>query len=88
MSSNKKNYILEFEKPLEELNSKIIELQGSEVKGCEDIIERLKMELESLKDRVYSNLEPVQKLQIARHPERPYPLDYVQLLGKDWIELH
>ncbi|MDX1919139.1 MAG: acetyl-CoA carboxylase carboxyltransferase subunit alpha [Candidatus Caenarcaniphilales bacterium] len=82
------NYVLDFEKPLEDLLSKIYELENSEVTGCEDIIERMKKEFQELKDRIYENLEPHQRLQIARHPDRPYTLDYVKEMGKNWIELH
>lgn len=82
------NYLLDFEKPLEDLLGKIYELESSEVKGCEDIIERMKKEFQELKDRIYNNLEPHQRLQIARHPDRPYTLDYVKELGENWVELH
>jgi acetyl-CoA carboxylase carboxyl transferase subunit alpha len=82
------NYLLEFEKPLEELNRKILEFEASSVAGCGDVIDRMKQEFTVLKDRIYDNLEPHQKLQIARHPDRPYTLDYVKELGSNWIELH
>ncbi|MDJ0625151.1 MAG: acetyl-CoA carboxylase carboxyltransferase subunit alpha [Candidatus Caenarcaniphilales bacterium] len=94
MSSNEKkmkknsNFVLEFEKPLGSLLEKIDELEESNVEGCEDVIERLKKEFKELKERIYTNLQPHQRLQIARHPDRPYSLDYVKELGTNWIELH
>ncbi|NMA90447.1 MAG: acetyl-CoA carboxylase carboxyltransferase subunit alpha [Amphibacillus sp.] len=84
-------YILEFEKPIYELKDKIAELKQmakeSELDLTEDI-SRLEMRLVNLEQNVYQNLSPWDRVQIARHPERPTALDYIQELFTDFIELH
>lgn len=84
-------YILEFEKPIYELKDKIAELkqmaEESELDLTEDI-SRLEMRLVNLEQNVYQNLSPWDRVQIARHPERPTALDYIQELFTDFIELH
>ncbi|MFN3966820.1 MAG: acetyl-CoA carboxylase carboxyltransferase subunit alpha [Endomicrobiia bacterium] len=83
---------LEFEKPIVELENKIQELQKSlnEVFSVEKEkqLKKLKEEYEKIKKEIYSNLTPSQKVQLARHPKRPYTLDYINLLFTDFIELH
>ncbi|HEY9886106.1 MAG TPA: acetyl-CoA carboxylase carboxyltransferase subunit alpha [Vampirovibrionales bacterium] len=89
MSTKKaSHYVLEFEKPLSSLLEKVQELENAQVEGCEDVIQRLKDEFLQLRERIYSNLQPHQRLQLARHPERPSILDFITSLGTDWIELH
>lgn len=77
---------LDFEKPIVELEEKIRELSG--VQGINDELERLKDQCEKLKKKVYSNLTRWQRVQLARHPKRPYTLDYINLITSDFIELH
>jgi acetyl-CoA carboxylase carboxyl transferase subunit alpha len=77
---------LDFERPLIELEKKIEELQG--LQGVEDEIQRLRSQAEKLKKRIYSNLSRWQRVQLARHPRRPYPLDILPLITNDFIELH
>jgi len=77
---------LDFERPIIELEKKIEELKGLE--GVEDEIERLKVQAEKLKKRIYSNLNRWQRVQLARHPRRPYTLDIIKLITEDFIELH
>jgi acetyl-CoA carboxylase carboxyl transferase subunit alpha len=82
---------LNFEKPIVELERKIEELKhftndkkidlGSEIKKLEEKLDKLKKE-------TYSNLTAWQRVQIARHPKRPYTLDYISLMLSDFIELH
>ena len=81
---------LDFEKPILELEKKIQELKNasdkkmdisSEVKKLEDKVEKLKKE-------TYSNLTAWQKVQLARHPQRPYTLDYINFIMTDFMELH
>jgi len=82
---------LDFEKPIAELEKKIQELRSfisdkkidltSEVKRLED-------KLEHLKKDTYTNLSAWQRVQIARHPMRPYTLDYVNFIMTDFIEIH
>jgi acetyl-CoA carboxylase carboxyl transferase subunit alpha len=84
-------YYLEFEKPLEELETKIDELkQLSDGKDIDITSEIRKLEKKAKERRseIFSNLMPWQKTMIARHPDRPYTLDYISLLAKDFIELH
>ncbi|MFA5090613.1 MAG: acetyl-CoA carboxylase carboxyltransferase subunit alpha [Candidatus Omnitrophota bacterium] len=82
---------LDFEKPVIELEKKIEELRKfvSEKKiDLSSEIKRLEDKLSTLRRDTYSNLTPWQKVQIARHPKRPYTLDYIGLLMTDFIELH
>lgn len=83
--------VLEFEKPIVEIQKKIDELkQMSEASGMDldSQIETFEQQAQDYKKELYSKLKPSQKLQIARHPERPKFLDYVELLCDDFIELH
>jgi acetyl-CoA carboxylase carboxyl transferase subunit alpha len=77
---------LDFEKPIIELEKKIEELKG--LHGTKEEIVRLKTQVEKLKKKVYSNLSRWQRVQLARHPRRPYPLDILKLITNDFIELH
>jgi len=87
-------YRLEFEKPILELEIKIQELKniGSHGKSVKlDIsseIKKLEEKLGKMKTDVYGSLSPWQKVQIARHPQRPYTLDYIRMICTDFIELH
>jgi len=83
--------ILEFEKPIVELEGKIKELKEfskSENINLNGEIQELTKRLESLKKEIYGNLTPWQKVQIARHPHRPFTLDYIEMIMEDFIELH
>lgn len=82
---------LDFEKPIEELEKKIEELRNlSETEGIslEDEIKPLEKKLNELRNKIFSSLTPWQKVQLARHPDRPYTLDYINLIFNDWVELH
>ena len=82
---------LEFEKPILELEKKINELKKFHSEKSIDLsgeIKRLEEKLEHLRRDIYSKLTPWQRVQISRHPDRPYTLDYIQLILKDFIELH
>ncbi|QDS35555.1 acetyl-CoA carboxylase carboxyltransferase subunit alpha [Brevibacillus brevis] len=82
---------LSFEKPLVELQDKIKELRRfTEEKGIDfsDEIQRLEQKSKELAEQIYGNLTPWQRVQLARHPERPTTLDYIQLLFTDFIEVH
>lgn len=97
---NKKNSLanaLDFEKPLVTLLQEIEKLEQSTLlidsssqdhESLRFSIDGLKKQFYELREKIYSNLEPHQRLQIARHPERPYTLDLVKGIGKNWIELH
>ncbi len=82
---------LEFEKPILELERKIEELKkftSSENIDLHSEIDRLGQKLEKLKREIFENLTPWQRVQIARHPQRPYTLDYIGMIAHDFIELH
>ena len=83
--------ILEFEKPLYEIEEKIQELKKiSESSGMDvsEQIETFEKQALEYKKELYSKLTPAQRLQIARHSDRPTFLDYVKLMTTDFIELH
>lgn len=83
------NY-LDFEQPIAELEQKIDELSklsvGDEV--LEPEIDRLRKKADQLRKSIFSNLTRWQRVQLARHPDRPYTLDYIDLMTDDFIELH
>ncbi|MEC5421952.1 acetyl-CoA carboxylase carboxyl transferase subunit alpha [Virgibacillus sp. C22-A2] len=83
--------ILEFEKPIVNLKEKITELkrftQDSEIDLSEEI-NTLEERLTVLEDDIYGNLKPWDRVQMARHQERPTTLDYIELLFTDFIEFH
>ncbi|MCU7496373.1 MAG: acetyl-CoA carboxylase carboxyltransferase subunit alpha [Ignavibacteria bacterium] len=81
--------VLDFEKPIFELESKISEMrQYADKLDIADEITRLERKVKKLKESVYGDLTRWQKVQLARHPERPYTLDYIYLMASDFIELH
>jgi len=77
---------LDFERPIIELEKKIEELKG--LKGVDEEVKRLKAQAEKLKKSIYSNLTRWQRVQLARHPRRPYPLDIIKLIRAEFVELH
>ncbi|MDQ3136951.1 MAG: acetyl-CoA carboxylase carboxyltransferase subunit alpha [Gemmatimonadota bacterium] len=84
-------YTLEFEKPLLELERQIEDLTriGSERQiDIDGELEGLQGKLESLRADIYRNLTPIQRVMVARHPRRPYSLDYLSTIFTDFIELH
>lgn len=83
--------ILEFEKPILEIQEKIQELKDiSESSGMDvsDQIKNFEEQALEYKKELYANLTPAQKIQIARHADRPTFLDYIKLMTTDFIELH
>lgn len=82
---------LEFEKPIIELQKKINELKRFTTDKKVDLsgeIHKLEEKLEQLRKSVYGKLTAWQRVQISRHPQRPYTLDYIQLILEDFVELH
>jgi acetyl-CoA carboxylase carboxyl transferase subunit alpha len=82
---------LEFEQPIAELEAKIEELKflGSDASiNIAEEVKRLQMKSKALTNSIFANLSPWQITQLARHPQRPYTLDYVSLIFTDWQELH
>ena len=81
----------DFEKPIVELENKIKELKEFTDNKRVDLsaeIDKLQGKLKNLKKQIYSNLTAWQKVQIARHPQRPTTLDYIDLIMDNFIELH
>ena len=86
-----KKHFLEFESAIAELETKIEELRFVQNESAVDIsdeIERLDKKSQALTKEIYSSLTPWQVTQIARHPQRPYTLDYVNEIFTDFQELH
>ena len=86
-----KTTFLEFEQPIAELEAKIEELrflQDDSAVEISDEILRLQKKSQTLTREIYAKLSPWQMAQVARHPQRPYTLDYVGLLFQDFEELH
>ncbi len=80
---------LEFEKPILELETRIVELRASENEAAtRDEATKLEERLRRLQQRVYGSLSAWQRAQIARHPKRPHALDLYKLLLDDFVELH
>lgn len=89
--SERKPYLLDFEKPLAELEQQIQQIQQlAEEKGVDvaEEIRQLERRAIELRQEIFSNLTPGQKLQLARHPRRPSTLDYIQAISDEWMELH
>ena len=84
-------YYLDFEKSLEELETKIEELKrlsdGPELDITSEI-KKLEKKAKDLRSEIFSNITPWQRTQIARHAERPYTLDYIAMMVEDFVELH
>jgi acetyl-CoA carboxylase carboxyl transferase subunit alpha len=82
--------ILEFERPIIDLERKISELRGLSTESVDfsSEIRRLEQKARKLQKEVFADLSAQQKIQLARHPARPYMLDYVGLLMNDFVELH
>jgi len=84
-------YTLEFEKPLRELARQLDELRQQSIENNVDMLHEtrsIEKKIEALQREIYSNLSPWQKVLLARHPKRPYALDYVSMICKGFQELH
>jgi acetyl-CoA carboxylase carboxyl transferase subunit alpha len=84
-------YVLEFEKPLRELSRQLDELRQRSIETNVDLADEIRdieRKIEGTRRDIYSNLTPWQKVQIARHPKRPYALDYVNAICENFQELH
>ncbi|MDW8134312.1 MAG: acetyl-CoA carboxylase carboxyltransferase subunit alpha, partial [Bacteroidia bacterium] len=83
--------ILDFERPIVELENRIDETRRVAQQNGIDISQSLQVlekRLEQLRQDIYQNLTPWQRVQLARHPARPYSLDYIHAICEDFIELH
>src|ERR1700742_2021063 len=86
-----KTTFLDFEQPIAELEAKIEELRYVQDDSAVDIseeIDRLKKKAQGLTKDIYAKLTPWQISQVARHPQRPYTLDYIEAIFTDFHELH
>ncbi|WP_370086682.1 acetyl-CoA carboxylase carboxyltransferase subunit alpha [Ekhidna sp.] len=83
--------LLDFEKPISELESKLTdmkELAKTSDVDVSDAVAQLEKKILKLKKETFSNLTRWQRVQLSRHPERPYTLDYIYEITNDFIELH
>lgn len=81
--------VLDFEKPIYELEQKIEEIKNiSENVDVSGEVKTLEKKVNQLRENIFSNLTRWQRVQLARHPERPYTLDYIQHMTTDFVELH
>ena len=84
-------YTLDFERPLLELERQIEELKKVADTSAGDLapqVRALEDQLADLRAEIYKNLTPMQRVQVARHPRRPYALDYLRTVFSDFVELH
>lgn len=91
VAQSTKSMLLEFELPIVKLEEKLAEMkllaENSKVNVSEDI-KSLETKIQTLKEDTYKNLTRWQKVQLSRHPDRPYTLDYIFNMTDDFIELH
>jgi len=80
---------LDFEKPIAELQRRLDDLKAHpDSKNFEEEIQAIERKIEESRREIYSNLTPWQRVQLARHPKRPYTLDYINAIFTDFSELH
>ena len=90
-TTERRPILLDFEKPLAELESRIIqirELAEDNDVDVSDQIHQLESRAQQLRQEIFTSLSPFQRIQVARHPRRPSTLDYIQAISDEWIELH
>jgi acetyl-CoA carboxylase carboxyl transferase subunit alpha len=86
-------HVLDFEKPIAELQNKLDELKGHPEKHSigiefEDEVALIQKKIEETRKQIFSSLTPWQRVQLARHPKRPFAMDYISLAFTDFQELH
>ncbi|GGA16617.1 acetyl-CoA carboxylase carboxyltransferase subunit alpha [Okeania sp. KiyG1] len=92
MPKSERKILLDFEKPLAELENRINQIREL-AKDCSSVdvseqISQLEAKATQLRQEIFNGLSPVQRLQLARHPRRPSTLDYIQAICDEWLELH
>ncbi|MBH8564062.1 acetyl-CoA carboxylase carboxyltransferase subunit alpha [Nostoc sp. CENA67] len=90
-NSERKPLLLDFEKPLAELATRIDQIRQLAEENGVDVsgqIRQLETRAMQLREEIFSSLSPFQRLQVARHPRRPSTLDYIQFISDEWMELH
>ncbi len=81
--------ILDFEKPIYELEAKLAEMKKySDNLNIDKEIEKIEKKVKQLKEGLYKDLTRWQRVQLARHPDRPYTLDFIYLISNNFVELH
>jgi acetyl-CoA carboxylase carboxyl transferase subunit alpha len=87
--------LLDFEKPLAELENRIDQVRNlakeNGIEADDKIVEQisqLELRADSLRQEIFNSLTPMQRMQVARHPRRPSTYDYIQAMTDDWMELH
>jgi len=81
--------ILDFEKPIVELEAKLEEMRKfSDDLDIENEIRKIEVKVKKLKETLYNDLTRWQRVQLARHPDRPFTLDYIYEMTSNFIELH
>lgn len=89
--TERKSILLSFEKPLAELEGRIAQIRELAEQNDVDVsaqLRQLEARATHLRQEIFSNLTPAQRLQVARHPRRPSTLDYIQAITDEWLELH
>ena len=84
-------YILEFEQPLKDIEDRIENLKLSSVNTGVDVsstLQKMKYELSEKRKEIYESLSRWERVQLARHPKRPYSIDYISKISNYWFELH
>jgi acetyl-CoA carboxylase carboxyl transferase subunit alpha len=82
---------LDFERDIVDIQAqidKLLDLADRRGIDVSDEVDVLRNRLQELKEETYHSLSPMQQVQVARHPRRPYTLDYVERICTDWVELH
>lgn len=91
MATENRTFLLDFEKPLSELEARISQIRELAEENNVDVSDKI-LQLEEravqLRQEIFSSLSPMQRLQLARHPKRPSTLDYIQAISDEWFELH
>jgi acetyl-CoA carboxylase carboxyl transferase subunit alpha len=90
-TTERRTFLLEFEKPLAELEGRIQQIRDLATENGVDVsdqIHQLEARASQLRQEIFSSLSPYQRLQLARHPRRPSTLDYIQAIADEWMELH
>lgn len=91
MTPENRTLLLDFEKPLFELEARINQIRELAEENNVDVsdqIRQLEARAVQLRQEIFSGLSPGQQLQLARHPRRPSTLDYIQAISDEWMELH
>ncbi|HEY9638198.1 MAG TPA: acetyl-CoA carboxylase carboxyl transferase subunit alpha [Coleofasciculaceae cyanobacterium] len=91
MNTEHRTFLLDFEKPLYELEARINQIRELAEENNVDVsdqIRQLEARAVQLRQEIFSGLSPGQRLQLARHPRRPSTLDYIQAISDEWVELH